>query len=222
MNCKILKKHSLNQEITEFILEKPWDFAAGQYTAIIFNGNPFYFSIASSPLASQLELHIQNSLAHPLRPDFADFLLKTNSVELLVPQGKAVLTDNHRPLLLIAGGSGFAPMKSIIETVHKTDKQREIYLYWGVRRIESFYHQNLITQWQKNLMLKFAPVLSEQQHPDYRYGLVTEAVLEDFKNLHSFHIYLAGPFPMSYIARESFTRKGADPLYLFSDAFEFG
>lgn len=222
MNCKILEKYLLNHDITEFILEKPWDFTPGQYTAILFKGHPFYFSIASSPAAPHLELHIQNSPAHPLSPDFADFLSTADALELTGPKGKAILTDNQSPLLLVAGGSGFAPMKSIIETVLATDKSRTIYLYWGVRHVGCFYLQDLIKKWQQNSRFHFVPVLSEQQHPDYRYGLVIEAVLQDFKSLSPFNIYLAGPFAMSYMARESFIRKGAQPLYLFSDAFEFG
>lgn len=226
MKVKILKKRSLNCDITEFTLEKPWSFEAGQYTTICHSredGSPAYhpFSIASSPLDTPLTLHIQNSKTHPLNPEFAHFLEAATTLEITKPEGKAILHQHNRPLLLIAGGSGFAPMKSIIETAMTLQPEREIYLYWGVRHPDCLYLPELIESWQKNLHFHFVPVLSEDQDPSYRHGLVHEAVLKDFASLGTFDIYLAGPFPMSYTARDSFLKKGAKLTHLFSDAFAF-
>lgn len=206
----------------QLIIEKPWDFIAGQYTAVLFENKAYPFSIASSPLADVLELHIQNSPIRPLDENFAGFLAQTSELELAAPQGKAILHSTSRPLILVAGGSGFAPMKSLIETVQIQQEERKISLYWGVRHPQCFYLPNLIETWSENSNFTFVPVVSEEHDAYYRYGLVHEAVLQDFESLKGFDIYLAGPFPMSYAARESFLAKGAEQAHLFSDAFEFG
>lgn len=229
MKAPILHKEPLNREITQFILEKPWNFQAGQFTGFCAPCQPtsekemHYFSIASSPLADHLELHIQNSPLHPLEPDFLEFLENTTELELGQPQGNATFTDSSRPLLLIAGGSGFAPMKSIIETALLTQKNRPIYLYWGVRHPDCLYLLELIQSWQHdNPLLHFIAVISDETVKNERYGLVHEAVLQDFADLSPYDIYLAGPFQMAYAARETFMKKGAIPTRLFSDAFAFG
>lgn len=229
MKTHILHKKPLNREITQFTLEKPWDFQAGQFTAFCAPCQPtstkemHYFSIASSPITNHLELHIQNSPLHPLEPGFLEFLKNTTELELTPPQGEAVLTDSSRPLLLIAGGSGFAPMKSIIETVHLTQKSRPIYLYWGVRHPNCLYLTDLIKSWQRdNPLFHFIPAISDETVTNERHGLVHEAVLQDFSDLSPYDIYLAGPFPMAYAARDTFIKKGATLENLFSDAFAFG
>lgn len=209
MQVKILERKILNNEIQQFVLEKPWDFKAGQYTAISFQGKPYYYSIASSPLDTKLELDIQNSAVHPLDTNFVKFLKQAKELELSQPTGNAFLHHNERPLILIAGGSGIAPMKSIANTV----TSRKFYLYWGVRNRECFFDLQ---------GLSYIPVLSDEVAPGFRTGLVHEAVLEDFDTLAEFDIYLAGPFPMSFAAREAFIKKGARLDQLYSDAFAFG
>ncbi len=208
LKVKILNKERLNSEIMRFILEKPWNFQAGQYTILDFNGQQHYFSIASPPQSPYLELDIQNSPFHPLHPDFASFLNQTQYLDLSPPQGGAVLQDNNRPIILVAGGSGIAPLKSIGEAA----EGREIHLYWGVRNRSCFYDLKI---------LRYIPVLSEERVPGIRFGLVHEAVLADFNDLSSFDIYLAGPFNMAYTARNAFLIKGGQKKSIFADAFSF-
>lgn len=212
MNVKILHKEALNSEMSRFVLSKPWDFQAGQYTSILFNQKLSYFSIASSPLADTLELHIQNSVTHPLAPEFADFLNATAFLDLSPPQGKAVLSAGNRPVLLIAGGSGIAPLKSIADTLKILDPSRIFHLYWGTRNRSYFYDLG---------GLKYVPVLSDESISGIRSGFVHKVVAADFADLSPFDIYIAGPFAMAYAAREDFLKQGAKPEALFSDAFEF-
>lgn len=199
--------------MTRFVLTKPWDFQAGQYTSILFKQKHAFFSIASSPLVDDfLELHIQNSVTHPLAPDFADFLKTTACLDLSPPQGKAVLTAGSRPLLLIAGGSGIAPLKSIADTLRLLEPNREFHLYWGVRNQSCFYDLN---------GLAYVPVLSDESQPGVRAGFVHKVAAADFNDLAPFDIFIAGPFAMAYAAREDFLNQGAKRDALFSDAFEF-
>lgn len=210
MEVKILERRTLNCEIQQLILEKPWDFQAGQYTSIVFQDKLFYYSIANSPFEATLELDIQNSPIHPLDSEFAKFLRQAESLQLNSPAGEAFLRRNDSPVILIAGGSGIAPMKSIAKTIAGT---REVHLYWGVRDRGCFFDLD---------SLNYIPVLSEEHVPNMRFGLVHEAVLADFNSLAGFDIYLAGPFAMSFAARDAFIKKGARLDQLYSDAFAFG
>ncbi len=212
MISRILKRTTLNFEMTCVTLEKPWDFQAGQYTSLTFEGTVFYFSIASNPFAETLELHIQNSALHPLDPAFAEFLNTAKQFDLSLPQGRAILNTDHRPLLLIAGGSGIAPLKSIAETAHILSPERPIHLYWGVRNVACFYRLPGIS---------YIPVLSEEHVQGMRFGFVHDVVSREYKDLTPFDIYLAGPFPMALAARDAFLKQGARIESLFSDAFEF-
>ena len=190
---KVLSKTKLNHEITRFTLEKPWDFQAGQYTSVAGH----YFSIASSPKAETLELDIQDSPLHPLDSEFAQLLATADTLDLTKPAGQAVLQNNDRPLILVAGGSGIAPMKSIAETTTKPFQ-----LYWGVRHPNCFYDIGDVP---------YTPVV----------GFVHEAVLKDFADLSAFDIYIAGPFALAFVAREAFLQKGGQKKSIFADAFSF-
>lgn len=218
---KALSRHPLSSEILELCLEKPFDFLAGQYLFVHFENSLYPFSIASSPQDSSLCLHIQNSPAHPLPPSLWAHLNTHAQFHISAPEGQAYLRPHSkRPLLFVAGGSGFAPIHSMIQILTQEKSQRTIQLYWGVREPSLLYHLDHIADWQKTLAhFSYTPIISNRA-PQWqgRRGWVHEAVLADHPHLSSFDIYIAGPFALTEAAVRDWTPTQTAALQIYSDA----
>jgi len=133
--------------------------------------------------------------------------------------------DNHRPAILLAGGTGFAPVKSVIEHVLSEGLQQPMYLYWGVRDRESLYMAERAQSWaDSHADFHFIPVLSEPRDTDAwdgRTGFVHAAVCEDFKDLSAYDVYACGPPVMIQAAREAFKAHGLPEDHYYFDSFDF-
>ena len=126
---------------------------------------------------------------------------------------------------MIAGGTGFAPIKSLIEHALHIDDKRQISLYWGVRTQADLYMNETAQLWaNEHEHIKYIPVLSdidESESWSGKTGFVHEAVLEDFSDLSEHDVYACGPPPMINAVVESFPEQGLMRERLFSDSFEF-
>jgi CDP-4-dehydro-6-deoxyglucose reductase len=121
---------------------------------------------------------------------------------------------------LLATGTGFAPVKSIVEDTHKRRLERPLHLYWGARRAEDLYLAALARKWHDSGRVKFVPVLSEADEAwAGRRGFVHEAVLEDFGSLAGYEVYACGNPSMTSAARDTFVKAGLPEDDFFSDAF---
>lgn len=155
----------------------------------------------------------------------ANCMLENNQVELNAPIGGAYLRrHSSRPIILVAGGTGIAPHKSMIEDLIHHNSKREIYLYWGARQPELLYLHDQYLKLSKIVKnFHYAPVISGLNDSwQGRKGLVHQAALEDFHDLSPYDIYICGPFEMCFLAREDFAKQGADRTRMYSDAFQFG
>ena len=202
-------------------------FRAGQYVDFLLrNRKRRAFSIANAPSNDEfLELHIRSV------PDgeFTEMVFNQFQVKSLVrieaPLGDFyVREESNRPLLMIAGGTGFAPIKAMIEQLQFEQDTRPIHLYWGARTREDLYHHKLAESWAQTGNFKFTPVLSQATEADAwqgRSGYVHEAVVEDNPDLSAFDVYMAGPPQMIVAAQAIFQRCGLPREQLFSDAFEY-
>ncbi len=220
-SSKILGRACLSDEILALRLEKPFDFLAGQYLFIHFENTNHPYSIASSPDKPFLELHIQHCDRHPLGTAFWQHLQTSPSLLISGPEGSAYLRlDSPRDLLFIAGGSGFAPIHSMIDCLMAEKIQKKIRLYWGLRDIRLRYDLPSIEGWHSFFKdFAWTPVLSEaQQDWTGRQGLVHQAVLDDGLILSEYDIYIAGPFPLSHAALCDFSAQQAADLTIYSDA----
>ena len=126
--------------------------------------------------------------------------------------------------MFVAGGTGFAPIKAMIEHAIRRGLSRPIHLYRGARDRADLYLPDLPIAWREALPgLRYVPVLS-QPHPEDRWrgrtGLVTEAVVADLPDLEGFDVYMAGPPAMVTAGRALFTAHGLPPERLFYDTFE--
>jgi NAD(P)H-flavin reductase len=139
------------------------------------------------------------------------------------PFGQFFLREGDKPIIFVAGATGFAPVKSILEYAFSMGMQRRMYLYWGVRRPHDLYLAELPQQWSReHINFDFVPVLSDAIPEDRwtgRTGLVHEAILHDFTDLSGYEIYTCGSIKMVETARPAFVAHGLDEDACFTDAF---
>ncbi|MDF2691261.1 MAG: NAD(P)H-flavin reductase [Gammaproteobacteria bacterium] len=155
----------------------------------------------------------------------ANALNQQSQIEVNAPIGNAYLREqSFMPILFVAGGTGIAPLKSIIEHLVRKNSKREMFLYWGARQPEFLYLHELFSNLSKILKnFHYVPIISGANDAWHgKKGLVHQAVLDDFKDLSRFAAYICGPFDMCFIAREDFAKQGLNRDNMYSDAFSFG
>ncbi|MPN23613.1 Na(+)-translocating NADH-quinone reductase subunit F [bioreactor metagenome] len=134
--------------------------------------------------------------------------------------------DSARPILLIAGGTGFAPVKAIVEHALAEESQRPMTIYWGGRRREDLYLNTLGEGWMRtHAHIRYTPVLSESAQDDEwtgRTGLVHLAAMQDIPDLSAHQVYVCGAPAMVAAARRDFVGQCGLPEHeFFADAFEY-
>ena len=146
-------------------------------------------------------------------------------VEYIIPDFKYLRDNSARPVIFMAGGTGFAPVKGIIEDTIARGIPRSMHLYWGVRSREDLYLHELAQTWtQRYPHIRYTPVLSDPKPSDHwngRHGLVHLAISQDFADLSTHEIYASGSPAMVYAGRDSFSANGLSLAHYYSDAFEF-
>lgn len=223
----------LTHDIMRLRLQLPaserMQFLAGQYIEILLkDGRRRGFSIANAPHDDAfMELHIRLVPGGEFTHYVFEELKPKTMLRIEGPLGSYYLReDSPRPVILMGGGTGFAPLKGILEHAFHIGVQRPIHLFWGVRGRRDLYMQTLIQGWlAAHPNLRYTPVLSEPAADDDWHGdtgTVVEAVERAYVNqLSDFDIYMSGPPPMCDAARERFLNLGVPIEQMFSDAFEF-
>ena len=222
----------LADDVMEMTLKLPASerlaFRAGQYIEFIMRDKSRRaFSLANSPSNDEyLELHLR----HVGDGKFTDHVFNEMKEKAMVriegPFGNFHVRDNsNRPLILIAGGTGFAPIKSMLEQLIEQEDTRVVHLYWGARAEADLYRNDLAKKWAfQHQSIQYLPVLSGVDSADNwqgREGFVHDAVAKDFADLSGFDVYMAGPPVMINAAKEKFSQQGLPIDQLFSDAFEY-
>jgi CDP-4-dehydro-6-deoxyglucose reductase len=219
----------LNNDVMKMIIKLPGSktlkYKAGQYIEFLLpNGSRRAFSIANAPNESFLELHLR-LIEGGKFTNFVFKEMKEKSIHRVeAPMGQFFLRESDRPIIFVAGGTGFAPIKSIIEDMIVKKISRPIYLYRGVRSHEDLYMNQLPEQWKTQLdIFTYVPVYSEivDESNKLRTGFVHQAVLDDFKTLKDFQVYCSGAPVMVDIACNTFIQQGLPEDEFFSDAFSF-
>lgn len=128
-----------------------------------------------------------------------------------------------RPIILMAGGTGFSYTKSIADFLAETQPNQTVLLYWGVKQEDSLYAKEEMEKWAaEHEHFQFIPVVEEpSDNWQGKTGYVHKAVMEDIVSLEPYEVYLAGPFKMAGVAREDFIEHGAIKEQLHADAFAF-
>jgi NAD(P)H-flavin reductase/ferredoxin len=200
-------------------------FKAGQYLRIQMpDGDTRNFSLANPPHESDgAQLHIRHVPGGRFSEQILAGLQKGDKLEVELPYGDFYLRpDSQKPLLCLATGTGFAPLKSILEDLIKHGNKRDVHLYWGGRRQQDLYMAALAEKWAARAdWFKFVPVLS-QPDPDWQgaAGLVHQAVLNDLTDLSGWQVYACGNPVMIRSARRDFERLAGLPGdQFFADPF---
>ena len=197
----------------------PWQFDSGQYTTIglpQISAAPLRpYSIASAPQDGHIDLHIRDT-GHGLSHALINQINLGDTVALGHPAGSCVPAAAHnRPLLLLAGGVGIAPMVSIISARAKT--LPPCHLYWGVSNSAQLY---LHDHWQQQVtagQLSSYHAITENSAADLRTGMIGPAVIHDLPDLSTYAIYLAGPAAMVAATLPLLAAHGAQKEYIFGD-----
>jgi CDP-4-dehydro-6-deoxyglucose reductase len=232
--ARVIEKSVLSSNVVRLRLKLPTaqrlQFLAGQYVDVLLQGGKRRaFSIASCPsLEDEIELHIR----HVDGGDFTGFVFDTLQVRDILrlegPLGNFFVRNDepNRPMIMMGGGTGFAPLKSMIEHLLENGDRREIHLYWGVRAVEDLYMDELPAGWARDhAHIHYRRTLSETADParhNYFQGMVHDAVLHDHPDLAAFDVYMSGPPAMIDAAKSLFRERGLPQDRLYYDSFEFG
>jgi CDP-4-dehydro-6-deoxyglucose reductase len=228
--AKLVEKNRLSEDVLQLVLTLPQEDQAmyypGQYLSVLLDdGDRRAFSMASSPAnRSGIELHIRHRPTGRLTPRLFNDIQVGDALRIEFPLGDFMLDDkSERPLLLIAGGTGFAPIKSMIESMSDQllEDRRQVHLFWGAENGSLLYMDASARGWSEQYpCFEYTPVISgADEHWFGERGLVHKAVVARYPDLSSFDIYLAGPQAMVAAAEKTFPAFGADPTRCFSDAF---
>ncbi|MDX6311353.1 MAG: 3-phenylpropionate/trans-cinnamate dioxygenase ferredoxin reductase component [Streptomyces sp.] len=200
-------------------------FTAGQYLKVLLpDGDSRNYSMANPPHQNDsVQLHIRVVPGGRFSDGILPGLDKDDPLTVELPYGEFSLgTESHRPAVLLATGTGFAPVKSMVEDQLRRRADRPLHLYWGGRREEDLYLRDLAAGWAARApWFGFTPVLSEPG-PGWtgRTGWVHRAVLADHPDLAGHEVYACGSPAMTAAARDGFvTLGGLAPDSFHSDAF---
>lgn len=229
--CRVQHMHKAAEDVMVLKLKLPANerlqFLAGQYIDILLrDGKRRSYSMANPPHDDEfVELHVRN-MAHGAFTEFVFGRMKEKDIlRFEGPLGTFFLQeDSDKPMILVASGTGFAPIKSIIEHALHVGIERPMTLYWGGRRPQDIYMGELAGQWQQeHANLTFIPVISDAFPEDNwtgRSGLVHQAVMEDFPDMSAYQVYACGTPLMVEAAHRDFTTQcGLPEGEFFSDAF---
>ncbi|PMG95182.1 NAD(P)H-flavin reductase [Vibrio breoganii] len=233
IRCKVKSIKPLASNTFRVLLhpETPVEFEAGQYLMVVMGEKDKRpFSIASSPCRheGELELHIgaaeENAYALEVVNRMHEALSNGSDIVIDAPHGDAALKESDRSMLLIAGGTGFSYVRSILDHCISQNINNPIYLYWGARSKSQLYAFDELTSIEEQYAnIHFVPVVEDDEGIwTGKTGNVLQAVMQDFSDLSEYDIYIAGRFEMAGSAREQFIfNKKAKVEQIYSDAFAF-
>ena len=203
-----------------------FDFRAGQYITLLFkDGERRDFSLANAPQEhGQVQLHIRLAQGSYSTRMFTEVLKERDILRFEGPLGAFHLDyGSTKPIIMLAGGTGFAPVKAILDDMAHQGIRREVHLYRGARDRAGLYLPQLAEQWAAAMPhFTHVPVLSDPTPVcswSGRTGLVHQAVLEDFADLSAFEVYACGAVAMVEAAWHGFIAHGLPADAFNADAF---
>jgi len=230
--ARVAKKESLAPDVIRLFLKLPaaqrLQFLAGQYIDFLLpDGRHRSFSLANAPHDDEyIELHIRHVEKGEFTEYVFDYMKEKSMVRIEGPHGDFYLReDSPRPMLFVAGGTGFAPIKGIIEHAFAAGETRPMHLYWGARAKVDLYLDSLPQQWLREYAnFQYTTVLSAPAAEDHwqgHTGFVHEVMVTDYPDLSGYDVYAAGPPAMVRATRDACVANGLPPEQFFSDPFEF-
>jgi len=228
---RIAKIEKLSQDVMLITLQLPatekFAFRAGQYIEFLLrDGKRRSYSMANAPhLSDQISLHIRHMPGGLFTDQVFSTLKERDILRIEGPQGTFFLReDSDKPIILLASGTGFAPIKAVIEHALELKTTRPMTLYWGGRRPADLYMHQLCLDWAAaNSNFQYVPVVSDATQEDNwtgRTGFVHRAVLEDYSDLSLTQVYACGAPVVVDSAKRDFVALAHLPAEeFFADSF---
>jgi CDP-4-dehydro-6-deoxyglucose reductase len=234
MPARVIEKSLLAPDVMRIRIKLPaaqrLQFLAGQYLEILLDdGKRRAFSIASPPQSEdEIELHIRHVDGGGFTGWVFDELKVRDILRLEAPLGTFFIRNDRldRPMIFMGGGTGFAPLKSMLEDLLAQKDTRPVHLFWGARGRADLYLHEQARKWaEENAHIEYSTALLEAEDAAASgsfHGNVHEAVLQKYPDLSGFDIYMSGPPAMIDVSRSAFIGHGAEQRRIFFDSFEFG
>ena len=203
----------------------PFKFYAGQYADILYKGTVRSYSLANAPSDNGvMEFHVRLREGGVFSPALFSGSLKVGDVlRVRAPLGAFTLHDNsHKPLIFIATGTGFAPIKSLLHHLRDTDPSRSVHIYHGAQTADGLYDEAALRELLYLLPnARYTPVLSRADDAwQGARGYITEHVLHDYADLSGYEVYACGSMDMIRASKQAFTaQRGLPETAFYSDAF---
>lgn len=227
IRCQVKQVQALNDAVYHVILtpETPMNHQAGQYLMILMSEeDKRAFSIASPAQSTDIELHIGASVAESYAMQVIERLQNESHIDVLAPSGNAQLRhESKRPRLMIAGGTGFSYIHSLLSEQIRLGQQVKTTVYWGAKTAKDLYLLEQMQTWaQAHDWLNFIPVV-EQADSDWtgQQNNVLAQIKADFISVNGYDIYVAGRFAMVGAAREMLREMSLEEAHLYGDALAF-
>jgi CDP-4-dehydro-6-deoxyglucose reductase len=232
MPCRVQKIERVAEDVIVLSLKLPANerlqFLAGQYIEFLLkDGKRRAFSIANAPHDDGfLQLHIRLIAGGEFTGHVFGAMKEKDILRFQGPYGSFFLREEStKPMILLAGGTGFAPIKALVEHAIHHNIARPMQIYWGARNRAGLYLPDLPLEWAAaHSHVRYVPVLSDATEQDAwqgRTGLVHRAVLEDHADLSAYQVYACGAPAMIDAARTEFVVRGLPAEEFFADAFTF-
>ncbi len=229
--CRVERMEKLAADVMAVWLKLPSNerlqFLPGQYLDFLLkDGKRRSFSLANSPEEDSLiELHIRLVPGGQFTEQVFGTMKPKDIMRIAGPYGSFFLRESDKPVIFVAGGTGFAPIKSMLNHAFHHEIQREFVLYWGAKTLADLYQAEVPSQWQQaQKNFSFIPVLSAPRAEDQwsgRSGYVHQAVLADFADLSGYEVYACGAPAMVDAARRDFMARGLPEDAFFADSYDF-
>ena len=222
--CKVSSFEYVTDDILVIKFRLPpmvkFQFLSGQYVDLINKNIKRSYSIANSHKTSnEIEIHVRKVSDGKMSHQLFDKIEINQLMRIEGPKGTFFIRNGVKPLILLAGGTGIAPVKAIVEELISNNDKREIYIYWGMPLDSDFYLPILEQLAIEFSYIHYIPVASESPDFNGRKGLVHQAVCEDFHSLSEFDVYACGSPIMIEAAKKSFFEKELSSESFYSDAF---
>lgn len=218
--CRISSVEALSADILGIKLaleDKDFRHCSGQYLDLVLaDGSKRSFSIANRPnREGTIELHVRQRPGGGFIQEVLDTWRRSRELAIEGPFGEFRFRDRPQdcdvPVIFLASGTGFSAFKAMIEDLAATDKRRRVHLYWGGRIRDDLYLDDWVARQAAAMpALTYVPVLSEAKTDDRwngRTGFVHQAVMDDFPDLHDFHVYACGAPVVVQSARRDFVER---------------
>jgi CDP-4-dehydro-6-deoxyglucose reductase, E3 len=231
MPCRVQQLERVAADVMVIRLKLPTherlQFLAGQYIEFLLaDGKRRAFSLASAPHADDvLEIHVRHIPGGNFTEHVFTGMKEKDILRIEGPLGTFFLREeSNKPIILVAGGTGFAPIKGLIEHALHIGITRPMKLYWGAKDRAGLYLNALAERWAAENGIAYTPVLAEPAAADAwtgRTGLVHAAVLADHPDLSAYQAYVCGAPAMCEAAVRDFTAHGLPRDEFFADVFSY-